>query len=244
MSVVESHELGPRVSAWFTSRASGNLAHRRPHEPRRLGADRAAAFASMRTSTGGVTLDDAVWMHQVHGNAVGVVDADTVPGAEVRGVDALVTDVPGRALVVQVADCVPVLLAHGDGTVVGAAHAGRNGVLLGVIDRTVAAMRQLGADPEGMRAVVGPAIRGCCYEVPAPMRDEVAAVAPAASATTSWGTPSLDLPAAVLAQLEDHGIVATADAPCVRCDPEERWFSHRRDPASGRQVGVVVGSAA
>jgi hypothetical protein len=94
--------------------------------------------------------------------------ASTPPGRELRGVDAAVTALPGRVLAVQSADCVPVLLA-GPGAI-GVAHAGRAGVLQGVIPAVVAALRQL-AQPGPLRAVLGPAIGGCCYEVPAELRE-------------------------------------------------------------------------
>jgi YfiH family protein len=238
--------LGPGTRAWFTGRAragsppppvgaAGNLSHRRPHLPSRLSEDRADAFAQM-----GIAAEAVVWMHQVHGDAVAVVDDATPPGAELRGVDAVVTATPGRALAVQVADCVPVLFAS-DAGVVGAAHAGRRGVELGVVPATLARMADLGADPAGVRAVIGPAIGGCCYEVPGEMRDDLADDHPVAAGTTTWRTPSLDLPAAVEAVLHDHAVgQVTRVGGCTHCDPDDRWFSHRADPAAGRQVGVVV----
>ncbi|MBW3619337.1 MAG: polyphenol oxidase family protein [Actinobacteria bacterium] len=239
-------ELGPAVAGWFTGRpaqdgaapsvgAAGNLSHRRPHEPSRLAADRRAAFAEM-----GLEPSAVVWMQQVHGAEVAVVDDDTPEGAELRGVDALVTASVGRPLAVQVADCVPVLLASSTG-VVAAAHAGRRGVELGIVPATLAAMAALGAAPDTVRAALGPAIGGCCYEVPSELREDVSDDHPVASGTTSWGTPSLDLPAAVVALLSAAGVASVERlGGCTRCDPDGRWFSHRADPDTGRQVGVVV----
>jgi polyphenol oxidase len=105
----------------------------------------------------------------------------------------------------------------------------------------VAALQELGEQPHDLRAAIGPAIGGCCYEVPADLHDEVGTQQPAAIATTTWGTPSLDLPAAVDAQLRRSGVDTVSRLEtCTRCDPEARWFSHRRDAQSGRQVGIVV----
>lgn len=230
------------VAAWFTGRdphaapppigAAGNLAHRRPHLP----ADLARARASVAEQVG-VPADRWHLMRQVHGAAVGVVDRDTPPGYVLRDVDAVVTAQLDRPLVVQVADCVPVLFA-GQGAI-GAAHAGRRGVQAGVVPSAVAALRNLASTSDHIVAAIGPAIGGCCYEVPAPLQEEVLAVAPAAEAETTWGTPSLDLRAAVRAQLRAAEIEIVAEEPsCTRCDT--RWFSHRRDPAGGRQVGLVV----
>lgn len=238
-------ELLPGVGAWFTGRPAspvsaqpmvgraGNLSHRRPHEPARLAADRRSAFERM-----GIDPGEVVWMRQVHGGSVAVVDADTPRGAEIRGVDALVTDRVGRPLAVQVADCVPVLLASEAGPV-GVAHAGRQGVIEDVVPAALEELRRQGAAPETVHAVIGPAIGGCCYEVPQDLADQVAADHPAAAARTTWNTPALDLPRAVSAQLEAAGVVHVQRvASCTRCG--DGWFSHRADPAAGRQVGVIV----
>ena len=103
-------------------------------------------------------------------------------------------------LMVRAADCVPVLLADPVAGVIGAAHPGRPGLAAGVVPATVAAMRERGATD--ITAWIGPHVCGGCYEVPAEMRDEVGALVPAAVATTTWGTPALDLGAGVRAQLE------------------------------------------
>lgn len=236
--------VGPAADGWFTGRApaaeppavgaAGNLSHRRPHIPTRLAAERRAAFAAM-----GVDPTAVVWMRQVHGADVAVVDDATPVGAEIQDVDGLVTAMPDRPLAVQVADCVPVLLASGTG-VVGVAHAGRRGVELGIVPAVLEAMARLGAAPATVHAAVGPAIGGCCYEVPSELREDVADDHPVASGTTTWGTPSLDLPAAVEAVLGDAGVPSVARiGGCTRCDPDERFFSHRADPTTGRQVGVI-----
>lgn len=235
--VVEPVALAPGVGAWFTGRAAGNLSHRRPHLPAQLARDRGRVRAD--AGVGPLHL-----MGQVHGSDVGSVVAATVEGAEVRGVDALVTAEPERALAVQVADCIPLLLASSEGPV-AAVHAGRRGLVAGVVEAALGALARLGAPAPTLRAALGPAIGGCCYEVPADMRAAVASRHPAAAATTSWGTPSLDLPAAVETILTDAGATVVEDAGagdlgCTRCDGDGRWFSHRADPSSGRQAGIVV----
>ncbi|HSN43161.1 MAG TPA: polyphenol oxidase family protein, partial [Propionibacteriaceae bacterium] len=143
-----------------------------------------------------------VTLHQVHGPDVQVVDeaflASWGPshhlgepgGAPPEPVgDALVTALPGVALVVRVADCVPILFSDAAARVIGAAHAGRAGFASGVLPATCASMRGLGAG--GIEAWIGPHICGACYEVPASMADDLATDHPAARATTSWGTPSI-----------------------------------------------------
>ncbi len=234
-------DLGPGVRAVFTGRdpdgdevvgQPGNLSHRRPHRPARLAADRRAAAAAV-----GVDPDEVVRLRQVHGADIARVDADTPSAAELGPADGAVTTQRGRALSVLVADCVPVLLA-GPG-VVGVAHAGRNGVLVDVVGATVTAMADVAAPPT--TAAIGPAIGGCCYEVEDWLREEVAAEHPAAHATTTWGTPSLDLPAAVAARLVELDVAVQDVGGCTHCG--DGWFSHRRDPAAGRQAGLVVATS-
>ncbi len=169
---------------------------------------------------------------QVHGADVVVAGA----GPARPEADGIVTDRPGTTLLVRAADCVPVLLADVEATVVGAAHCGRPGLVAGVVPATVAKMRELGAT--AIQAWVGPHVCGGCYEVPAEMQAEVAAVVPAALATTTWGTPSLDLGAGVLAQLAAAGASAYDVSRCTREAGD--LYSYRRDgAAAGRLAGVI-----
>ncbi|MET8585439.1 peptidoglycan editing factor PgeF [Streptomyces collinus] len=178
-----------------------------------------------------------VWMNQVHGAGVAVVDAPW--GAEpVPEVDALVTTRRGLALAVLTADCVPVLLADPVAGVVAAAHAGRPGMIKGVVPAAVRAMTGLGAEPGRIVARTGPAVCGRCYEVPEAMRAEVAAVEPAAHAGTSWGTPAVDVSAGVHAQLERLGVDDRAQSPVCTLESGDH-FSYRRDRTTGRLAGYV-----
>lgn len=173
-----------------------------------------------------------VLMTQVHGADVALVCDDTLHPIA----DALVTLEAAVALVVRVADCVPVLLADPSGHIVGAVHAGRRGLVAGVIPRAVERLRALGA--KDLEAWVGPYICGACYEVPQVMRDEVVASVPEAWARSRWGTPALDIGAGVTAQLSLAGARVVAVAGCTLEDPQ--WPSFRRDgAASGRMAGVV-----
>jgi YfiH family protein len=178
----------------------------------------------------GATVAD---MRQVHGADVAVVDDGYVGRADV---DALVTADPDVVLVVRAADCVPVLLADTGAGVVGAVHAGRPGLAAGVVPAAVERMRELGA--EAITAWIGPHVCGGCYEVPDAMRDEVGALVPDAVATTTWGTPSLDLGAGVAAQLRAVGVTVVDVAGCTR--ETEDLHSYRRDgAAAGRLAGLV-----
>jgi polyphenol oxidase len=173
-------------------------------------------------------------LHQVHGAVVDVVDSPE--GRRRPDADGVVTARPDVVLMVRAADCVPVLLADPVAGVVGAAHSGRPGLAAGVVPATVAAMRELGAT--AITAWIGPHVCGGCYEVPAEMRDEVGALAPAAVATTTWGTPALDLGAGVRAQLDELGATVVDVSRCTR--ESDDLFSYRRDGTrAGRLAGLI-----
>jgi YfiH family protein len=173
-------------------------------------------------------------MRQVHGHAVDVVEER--PSAVRPEADALVTRRPDTVLVVRVADCVPVLLADAEAGVVAVAHAGRPGLVDGVAVATVSRMRDLGAG--SITAWLGPHVCGACYEVPEAMQAEVGALVPEALATTSWGTPSLDIGAGLRAQLEALEVAVHDVATCTRESPD--LYSYRRDGArAGRFAGLI-----
>lgn len=178
--------------------------------------------------------DTLVGMHQVHGAAVEVVTG-AVGGAPAQ-CDGLVTDRAGLVLMTRAADCVPIVLADPDARVVAAVHSGRPGLAAGVAPAAVAMMRARGA--ETITAWIGPHVCGRCYEVPEAMQAEVGALEPSAVATTSWGTPSLDIGAGVRAQLERAGVRVVDVSRCTRESPD--LYSHRRDGArAGRLAGLV-----
>ncbi|MFD9794976.1 peptidoglycan editing factor PgeF [Streptomyces sp. NPDC059070] len=226
----------------FTDRWGGVSAA--PYEELNLGGavgdDPAAVRANRALAAGALGLDPAavVWMNQVHGRDVAVVDGPWGPGAEVPAVDAVVTARRGLALAVLTADCTPVLLADPVAQVVAAAHAGRPGMVAGVVPAAVRAMVSLGAEPSRIVARTGPAVCGKCYEVPAAMRDEVAAVEPAARAETGWGTPAVDVTAGVHAQLAALGVTDRQASGVCTLESADH-FSYRRDRTTGRLAGYV-----
>nr|WP_218861325.1 peptidoglycan editing factor PgeF [Nocardioides panzhihuensis] len=169
-------------------------------------------------------------LYQVHGDVVVDAECGTRPEA-----DGIVTTERDLVLLVRTADCVPVLLADETAGVIGAAHAGRKGMAVGVVPATIARMRALGATR--IKAWVGPHVCGKCYEVPAEMQEEIAAAEPAARATTSWGTPSLDVGAGVLAQLAREGVETVDASRCTR--ESEDLYSYRRDGA-GMSLGALI----
>lgn len=200
---------------------------------RHVGDDAAVVEANRDRLATALGVSGIAWMEQVHGRQVAVVEAPQEPPLQA---DALVTTVRGLALAVLVADCTPVLAADAAAGVVGVAHAGRKGLALEVVPAMLAAMRELGAT--AITARVGPAICGRCYPVPAAMQEEVLAVVPEARATAADGSPALDIPAGVAAQLLAHGATVTRVPGCSAEDPA--LYSYRRDGGTtGRYAGLA-----
>jgi copper oxidase (laccase) domain-containing protein len=120
--------------------------------------------------------------------------------------------------------------------VVAAVHAGRPGLVAGVVPAAVATMRSLGAGR--LRGWLGPHVCGACYEVPEQMRSDVSTVVPEAYAETSWGTPAVDIGAGVRAQLAREG-VDVVDASRCTLEDEDLYSYRRQGAASGRLAGLV-----
>lgn len=173
-----------------------------------------------------------VFMNQVHGADVQTV---TDPGDESASVDAMVTTQPGIGLVVLVADCTPVLLADAPNSVIGVAHAGRPGMLSGVIPNVLDVMRSAGA--KHIEAMIGPSICPRHYEVPAEMREQAASIEPVCSSVSSTGTPAIDVAAGVAEQLRRGGASVEWLGGCTY--ERHDLYSYRRDGTTGRFGGVL-----
>ena len=229
------------AAGFFTGRSGGASAA--PYDALNLGShvgDRPEAVADNRArlaAAAGLPEAALVVMQQVHGADVAVVDRPVPDG--VPAVDALVTATPGLGLVVLAADCLPVLLADPAAGVVAVAHAGRQGLVAGVLQAVVGAMADLGARPGRTSAVIGPAACGRCYEVPLELADAVAAVVPASRSTTRTGTPAVDLVAGARAVLQDAGVGAVSELGGCTIEQPDRWFSYRRSGVTGRHAGLV-----
>jgi YfiH family protein len=184
----------------------------------------------------GLPPDHLVWMEQVHGRTATVVDGPRT--APVEATDAVIATRPGLAVVVLVADCVPILLSDPEAGVVAAVHAGRVGARVGVVPAALAAMRDAGARTDRIEALLGPSVCGECYEVPGAMQADVVKHLPGSASKTRRGTPGLDLRAGLWQQLADAGVARIGVDP--RCTVEDKTlFSHRRDGNTGRIAAVT-----
>lgn len=225
---------GGDVSVAFSERVDGDFAV--ASDQRALAGNRAALAPWPWT-----------WLDQVHGADVVVVSAPG-QGAGARA-DASVTSVRGAVLSVQTADCVPVLFwASGSGSsgspVVAAAHAGWRGLYAGVLEATVAAMRDLGA--AGIAARLGPTISASAYEFSERDLTTMALrFGPDVVAATADGRPALDMVAAVRSALGTCGVseLITTTAHCTATSSTDdglpRYFSHRARGDAGRQASAI-----
>jgi len=178
---------------------------------------------------------------QVHGADVRVVRGREDSDSELEHCDALTTREPGVLLGVKTADCVPVLLADARTGACAAVHAGWRGTLAGIVGRALSKMsEEFGARAGDVRAAVGPAALGCCYEVGPEVVEAFRARFPRADsllAPTRAGHALINLHEANRAQLAEAGVRAERVhllPLCTICRPE-LFFSYRRDkPVHGR----------
>ena len=188
----------------------------------------------------GLRLGDLRFMDQQHGCRVALTPGtlggpgDTRDPGQEPAADGIISGVADEALVVLVADCVPVLLLDREAGLVAAVHAGRPGMVSGVVLATVHRLRELGATT--LEAVVGPSVCPRCYEGPAQMRAQAADVEPVSASVTREGTPAVDVAAGVVEQLSREGVELTWLTGCTR--EHDDLYSYRRDGTTGRVAGV------
>lgn len=196
----------------------------------------------------GVRPDRLATPYQIHSATVVIAEEPWRPGPEAPRADAVITRKEGLAVAVSTADCAPILFAAPKARVVAAAHAGWRGALAGIIEATVEAMEQLGAEREAISAAIGPTISQTAYEVGAEFRDKFVAADATYDrffVTGPGGRPHFDLSGFVRDRLQAAGIAATHDlALCTYAD-EARFFSyrratHREEPDYGRQLSAVA----
>lgn len=211
--------MAPELRHHFTDRRHGDLAV--GGEPSSLARRRAAVAEGPWT-----------WLRQVHGAEVVTV---TRPGEwSGASADAAVTMTPGAVLAVQTADCAPILLTGAGGFAV--VHAGWRGLLAGVVEKAADALQAAGTSPEG--AVLGPCIRGRCYQFGSDELDLVAGrYGPTVRTVTAEGTPALDLSAAITTACGAIGLPVTDTGTCTACSPVH--WSHRARGDHQRQALVA-----
>jgi purine-nucleoside/S-methyl-5'-thioadenosine phosphorylase / adenosine deaminase len=210
--------------------------------------------------------DRLVRAHQVHGAAVLVCRADTAPAAQLPDADILVSNDPTVAIAIQIADCVPILIADRRTGAVAAAHAGWRGLAAGVPRVAVGALaREFGSHPEDLVAAAGPSIRACCYEVGTDVHQRFEEAGWPESTTSRWfftraqptpGNPSMagvhadprpghwyfDSGCAARDQLESAGVPPDQILVAKLCTASHpgTLCSYRRDGAGAGRIGCAI----
>ena len=204
--------------------------------------DDLAAVAANRARLRAALPAMPAWLRQIHG-ARAVDAADAASASSPLEADAAFTDRPGVVAVAMMADCLPVLLADARGRGVAVAHAGWRGLVAGVIQASVRALRERVGDPSaGLIAYLGPAIGPDHFEVGSEVRD--------AACTSLAGAAAFFVPhgsGKYLADLFALGRLALAQVGvdavfgggiCTYCDAD-RFYSHRRDRVTGRHAALI-----
>jgi YfiH family protein len=243
----------PGTHVAFTGVPEGNLALHVGDNPARVSARRRRLEERLGLAPHGLRFMNQTHSVRVHrfpghdGGAAGQARGEPVPpegrgqadpGSRGPDADALLSEDGSTPLAVMVADCLPVVLVAripGGGVATAAVHAGRKGLLGGILQNTLAGLREIGGT--GIGAWIGPAICGRCYEVPADMAREAEAVLPGISGTTSRGTTGLDLPGAAARLLAGAGVQVHATGSCTL--EGDSHHSYRRDAGTGRFAGIV-----
>lgn len=227
----------PGITAFTTTRGGGHSAA--PWDSFNLGdhvGDDPAAVSANRWQLSAMLpgASRVQWLKQVHG--IGVVKAGVggVPEA-----DACWSDQPGTACAVMTADCLPVLLAARDGSVVAASHAGWRGLLDGVLEASVRAMR---VDPMQIFAWMGPAIGPEAFEVGSEVSEAFIAAGDSPGAFRPGrraGRFVADIYALARGRLQRAGVADVSGGGFCTYSDAERFFSYRRDGDTGRMATVI-----
>ena len=178
--------------------------------------------------------EDLVYMNQVHGNNVQIVDINSPKLIE--NCDGIITKEKNLPLMVMVADCIPILFFDEIQGVIAAVHAGRNSTFLKIAQITANKMiNELGCNANNIKVIFGPSIHSCCYEV----SDELLNIV-----KTSFGEKfcigkNIDLQGINIKLLEEVGIRhINVSNICTKCS-NEPFFSFRKNPKTGRFAGII-----
>lgn len=226
----------PNVRALVTTRHGGVSSG--PYASLNLGdhvGDDPAAVAENRRILRSQLPAEPRWLRQVHDTLC----IDATQAAPVCEADAAFARRPGVVCAVLTADCLPVLMCDTDGTVVAAAHAGWRGLAAGVIESTVAAM---GVPTDRLLAWLGPAIGPQHFEVGGEVRDIFLAHDPQAAeafVARPNGKWLCDIYRLATQRLTALGVCRPASADFCTVRDEARFFSYRRDGATGRMASLI-----
>ena len=177
---------------------------------------------------------DLVYMNQVHGNNVQIVDENSPK--LIDDCDGIITKSKNLPLMVMVADCIPILFFDEIQGVIAAVHAGRNSTFLRISQITANKMiNELGCNPNNIKVIMGPSIQKCCYEV----NEELLQIVKTSFGEEFCKEKNIDLQAINIKLLEELGIRnIRVSQICTKCS-NEPFYSFRQNPKTGRFAGII-----
>ena len=222
----------PRIKHAFSTKASGSMKKD----------DGTLAFANVLKFAKPLRFASMpIFMNQVHGNTIAVIESDRE--LVLPQTDGMITKRKDLPLAIVTADCLPVLLYDAAKDVIGVAHAGRKGLLNGVIHKVISGMHSMyGSEPKDIIVGVGPSIERDCYEVDETIINEFNDAFPNFNNMSVQKEDKyfLNLRSIALQSLQKEGILGKnieISTVCTRCD--ERFYSYRRGEKDGRFVSMI-----
>lgn len=218
------------INYFFTNKDDGNIAYHVGDKKENVYKNREELSKKYSFD-----LEKLIYMNQVHGNNVQIVDENSP--RLIEDCDGLITNTKGLTLMVMVADCIPIIFMDKNKGVVAAVHAGRNSTFQKIAQITANKMiDKFLCKPSDIEVIMGPSIGKCCYEV----NDELKNIV-----KTSFGKEfikgnNIDLQGINTMLLNDIGVVNISIANiCTKCS-NEPYFSYRVDKKCGRFAGLVT----
>uniref|UniRef100_UPI00404808BA peptidoglycan editing factor PgeF n=1 Tax=Aliarcobacter sp. TaxID=2321116 RepID=UPI00404808BA len=218
------------IKYYFTTIEDGNLAYHVNDIKENVDKNREAVALKMDYEN-----KDLVYMNQVHGNNVVIVDINSPK--LIDNCDGLITKEKNLPLMVMVADCIPILFFDEIQGVIAVAHAGRNSTFLKIAQITAnKMMNELGCHPNNIKVIMGPSIHTCCYEV----SDELVQIVKTSFGEKFCKGKNIDLHGINVMLLEEVGIrnIRISEV-CTKCS-DEPFFSYRKDNQTGRFAGIIT----
>jgi polyphenol oxidase len=228
-----NHGFSTRAGGSSTGDFAGlNLSERVGDDPNQVIKNRETALSAL-----GLNLEQVARLYQIHSSQV----VQAVPGVMLEG-DALVTNQTNVALVIETADCYPVLLEDSVNGVIGAAHCGWRGTVGKILEHTLQEMLRSGAKLEHVRAAIGPGICFEHYAVGLEVKDQFLSVGfPKRIFKPQDQLWKLDLSAANAWLLEACGVSKNQIWQSSACSTDPEFFSYRRDASkTGRMWSIIA----
>ncbi|MDD2896537.1 MAG: peptidoglycan editing factor PgeF [Aliarcobacter sp.] len=218
-----------QIKYYFTTTHDGNLAYHVNDIKENVDKNREAVALKMDYKN-----EDLVYMNQVHGNNVQIVDKNSPK--LIDNCDGIITKEKGLPLMVMVADCIPILFFDEIQGVIAAVHAGRNSTFLKIAQITAnKMMNELGCNANNIKVIMGPSIHECCYEV----SEELVQIVKTSFGEKFCKGRNIDLHGINIKLLEEVGIKhIQVSEICTKCS-NEPFFSFRKDKHTGRFAGII-----